>query len=342
MDSIRKKPKIFFYLPEEYLPQGQIPEDYTEFWDYCVKNWNGYYAGILVWTLKTYLLLKDYVSCKLVTNIPEKGIIIAHRKSLPAKPKPKQLFVCIKADKSVHPYSQIHLVQNSCDCLFKRSPGLWQTYYVPRWPQDKLKPRSKSRGTRLENVGYYGVRRELAKELQSKKFERLMQSNGFKWHIFSNPKKWVDYSKTDAIVAVRSFKKQGFNNKLASKLYNAWRAGVPVLLGPETAYQNEKKSRFDYMEVNSANEIISALKSLRKNHRLYKQMVNNGIIRSKEVSQNKIIGLWKSFLVNVAVPAYRRHCKNRISTNMFLLQRYFYNVYYQLHFKFRSKILYGI
>jgi hypothetical protein len=49
---------------------------------------------------------------------------------------------------------------------------------------------------------------------------------------------WHDYSTDDLVLAVRDLTEKDALVKPASKLVNAWIAGVPALLGPEPAFAN--------------------------------------------------------------------------------------------------------
>ena len=103
-------PPIYFYLPQkDWL--DDMPEQPDVYWEQFGK-------GIYCWTLQTYLYLKaDGFPCNLVGTIPDEGIVIAHRDSLPyeLRPTPKVLMVCIKPDRNPHPYAQLQVVQNPQD-----------------------------------------------------------------------------------------------------------------------------------------------------------------------------------------------------------------------------------
>ncbi|NEQ27236.1 MAG: glycosyltransferase family 1 protein, partial [Microcoleus sp. SIO2G3] len=126
--------------------------------------------------------------------------------------------------------------------------------------------------------------------------------------------RWNDYSQVDAIVAVRSFDQQqlylnrNYISKPATKLYNAWLAGVPAILGCESAYQAERQHPLDYLEVTSPTDILSVLKRLRDEPSLRQEIVKNGQIRAQQIHPSNITSRWCNFLNDIAVPTYYRWC----------------------------------
>lgn len=319
-------PPIYFYIPKSQWPAGdlpQIPEEYGE-WMSC---WGGRYGrGKYDWTLQTYLYLKaDGLSCKLIDFVPKEGIVISHRDFLSdnLKPSSKLLIVCIKVDREPHPYAQLQVVQNYQDELLKRSQFLWQSYPLRFWLQSKLIMRDRSRGDRFENAAFFGVLGNLATQLQEPQWEEQLSALGLRWEVVKCDR-WHDYSEVDVIVAVRSFDgRNTFDSKPASKLINAWHAGIPAILGRESAYRRERKSELDYIEVASTDEAIAALFRLKNDLNLRQKMVDNGTIRAQDMGNNKITLEWRNFLTNVAVPAYHRWCMASVAQQqIFLISRY--------------------
>ncbi len=292
-------PPIYFYLPQkDWL--DNMPEQPDVYWEQFGK-------GIYCWTLQTYLYLKaDGFPCSLVGTIPDEGIVIAHRDSFPygLRPTPKVLMVCIKPDRNSHPYAQLQVVQNPQD-----AKNLKNSYYIPLWRQPGLIPRHPERGDRFENIGYFGISHNLAREIKATSWSKQLEELGLNWQII--PKnRWHDYSNIDAIVAVRNFQQQDYTQKPATKLYNAWHAGVPAILGKESAFQSERKNEFDYFEVSSIDDAINVLKRLKDNPQLCQKVRENSQIRAQEVDPQNVLMQWGSFLTNTAVPKYQLWCRS--------------------------------
>jgi hypothetical protein len=308
-------PPIYFYLPQkDWL--DDMPEQPDVYWEQFGK-------GIYCWTLQTYLYLKaDGFPCNLVGTIPDEGIVIAHRDSFPyeLRPTPKVLMVCIKPDRNPHPYAQLQVVQNSQD-----AKKLKNSYYISLWRQPGLIPRHPERGDRFENIGYFGISFNLAPELKAASWSKQLEELGLNWEII--PKnRWHDYSNVDAVVAVRNFQKQDYTKKPATKLYNAWHAGVPAILGKESAFQSEQKSEFDYFEVSSLDDTIAALKRLKDNPKLCQNFRDNAKHRSRETNPKNTVKQWRSFLSNTAVFEYKRWCSLSSWRQSLYLQKCFLNI----------------
>jgi len=85
-------------------------------------------------------------------------------------------------------------------------------------------------------------------------------------------------------------------DKPASKLYNAWRAGVPALLGPEPAFRELRCDPLDYFEVRSVPDVLTAIDRLRADPTLYRRMVDHGRARAVEFSPEAVLAQWADLL----------------------------------------------
>ena len=302
-----KIPPIYFYLPTSDFPE-QVPDDADHYWV-------GFRKGIYCWTLQTYLNLKNRdFPCKLVDEIPAEGITFAHWDSLPAElvPSDQQLIVCFQADRSRHPFAQVHIVQNREG--LRRELMTWgdryllagQDYFMPLWSQPGLIPRDLERGDRFENLCFFGLECNLLPEFQAPIWQEQLKDLGVEWRIISAFDQWNDYSQVDGILAVRSFQHKEFIWKPATKLFNAWHAGVPAILGCETAYRAERKSDRDYLEVESVEETLKVVQRLKTDHALRQAMIQNGFKRAEETTQDQLSDRWINLIQNNLIPSYSR------------------------------------
>lgn len=318
--SLPKVPVLFYIPRSEWPPQGipQIP----------VTHWNSQnlwpVGGKYNHTLQTYLRLKsEGFPCDLVDVLPDEGILITHRDFLPKHTKlldPKLLVVCIKAERTPHPYAQLHIVQNPFEESLLGS--CWNAHYIPFWTQRGLVPRNPNRQDRFETVAYFGRQVNLAPELKSRKWFQQLDHLGLRWYHASEAHLWYDYSDVDVILAVRSFDEQTYDDKPASKLFNAWRAGVPVLAGNDSAFQAEYRSDLDFIKVTTLDGAIAALKYLRDNPNVRRAMRDNAVKRAADVQPEAITQQWIAFLTEVAFPIYERQRREKsISQQLSFLKR---------------------
>ncbi|MCG6873441.1 MAG: hypothetical protein LJE84_14260, partial [Gammaproteobacteria bacterium] len=229
-------PPIIFYVPEypedRSLPGTEIAP-WLRQWVDLVGTAAIHGKGQMAWTLHTFICLRERgLACRLTREIPERGIIIAHRDAFPAalRPSRRQLFVCLKADRRQHPFAQVHVVANSSDMSGRNLsfadrllfPG--QRHFLPHWQQPGLRPRSPARGDRFENTAFVGHPWNLAPELRDAAWKERLRALGLNWRMVP-PEEWNDFNDIDVIVAIRSFSKTDFFWKPAQKLYNAWAAG---------------------------------------------------------------------------------------------------------------------
>lgn len=311
---LEELPPIYFYFPQVRLSANKLPQDANSYWQWqCAEHSiSPMQSGGCFWTLQTYLYLNDYgFPCKLVDTMPDEGIVVSHRDFLDDsfQPGSRLLLVCLRADVDRHPYAQLHVVQNPYQAISKSFMTLWQSHFIPHWPQPSIIPRNPNRGETFENIMFLGNEVNLIPELRDQYWYDQLDKLGLKFKKKLSHDQWHDYSDTDVILAIRSLGCQNYwRGKPASKLYNAWHAGVPAILGFETAFRAERKSNLDYLEATSLEEIILSLKQLQHNKELRRAIIENGWLRARETQPDKMGARWQEFLINFAVPAYKSWC----------------------------------
>lgn len=305
---------IYFYFPKDKLSVSSLPENASSYWQWqCAEtSISPMQSGGFFWTLQTYLYLNDHgFSCELVSTMPDQGIVVSHRDFLDdsLKPGPELLIVCLRADVDRHPYAQLHVVQNPHQAIAKSVITLWESHFIPHWPQPSIIPRDPGRGEIFENVMFLGNAVNLVPEFQDPAWYEELDNLGLKFQTKLSHAQWHDYSCTDIVLAIREFGfKNNWHGKPASKLYSAWHAGVPAILGYESAFRAERKSDLDYLEATSLSEVIAALKRLREDKELRSNMLKNGQIRAEETNPENMVKCWKDFLKNIVIPAYKSWC----------------------------------
>jgi len=228
----------------------------------------------------------------------------------------KNVFVVnIAADLPLYEHANMHIVQN-----IEQQRKYIGCYYVPHWPQPGMITRELSRKDKLENIAYFGNQKNITAQLYSPEWKAQLEGLGFNWqcefqkfnhldiNTYTNEGCWSNYKEIDAIVAIRKFDYipgKEFNHKPATKLYNAWLAGTPAILGRESAYLNEKINDLDFLEVHSEADTIKCLQLLRSDRNLRQAMIANGFERAKDIHADKTVEKWFCLLKETIIPKYR-------------------------------------
>ncbi|MEL6137386.1 MAG: hypothetical protein AAFQ61_03165 [Cyanobacteria bacterium J06626_23] len=305
-------PPTYFYIPECYWP-SELPTHSGE-------NWSGFGLGLYAWTIQTYLRLQEAgLPCKLTRQLPQRGIVLFHSNALRAgtlQPGSKRLLICLKAEGPVCPIAQLHVVQNP-----REARPLLGANFMPHWPQPGLLPRDPQRGDRLETVAFLGHESSLDPVFRTTDWAQQLAERGMRWVAVSNTNGWDDarsvdtcwndYRQIDAVVALRRVhaRRPGYFHKPATKLYNAWLAGVPAILGKETAYRRVGRAGVNYLEANSPDEVLAALDWLKRSAELKHLLLAAGQAQSVAYRPAALTQRWLRFLRQVAVPAYDRWCR---------------------------------
>ena len=316
-----------------------VPYFYNNWPQRINDNWLAFGGGANIWTYYTAIALKDSgYSVKITTEFPEKGIVLSHSRYLPALIKPKQdrLVVCIRADYGRKYSADIHVVQNQYQLKnrgrefleFFFCPG--PNYYIPYWSQPGLIPRDSSRKDTFENIAFMGASQNLHPDFKSAKWEKLLSSEGFNFIKIFERHLWHDYSEVDAILAIRPKKGDHHSRKPPSKLTNAWLAGVPAILGADSAFREISRTDYDYMEISNSEEAFRAILRLRDDKIMRRKIIQNGVERSYEYTQKINLKRWVDFFDNFCIPFY----KDRVGWSSFKF--YIYKVIKLLRMKIRN------
>lgn len=298
---------IYFFLPCNDAQFNRLPTSLSAYseWQTTERELNPY-TGRYHWVLQTYLhLLEAGQDARLVRSMPSEGIVLAHIETLAYGQRPTRelLVVPMLVDKNVPlPHAPIHITHNPAQKL----PLGMRSRYVPPWPQIGLIPRAADRGDRFERLSFLGYRENLHPGFAGDEFARQLQRLGLELTV-PEPAAWHDFSQVDAVLAVRNF---GRNNahltKPALKLFNAWMAGVPALVGHETACRAVGCPGQDYFETVDQNEVSGALEQLSVDVALRQQMVKAGHVRMQEHDTPSIRARWARLIHDELIPMHER------------------------------------
>lgn len=283
------------------------------------RDLSAFRPGEFSWVAQTYLRLRAAGHpVELRATVPDRGLVVFHAKHKHALLRAARVagaagaaadrrevyFVAIRADNSSPLLADFEVLQSG------RFADGRTRFWIPFWPQPGLLPRDAARGTTLARVAYMGLIENLHPDFRGEAWRSAVAAMGLDWVVREVRFRrdgdlgridWEDYRSLDAVVAVRPRDRHLRYSKPASKLINAWRAGVPALLGPEFAYREIRRSAEEFLEVASATEALAALRRLRDEPGLYARMVAAGRERAPEFSFEALTQRWAE-LVFATIP----------------------------------------
>ncbi len=249
------------------------------------------------WIYQTWSLAQQSgVPCNLIHTIPVSDVAIFLKMSLTTKCKPSlspNLFlVDVVAHGSPHPAAHFHLVHNKAHARW-----LPRSLFIPHWPQPYLIPRDPDRGDRFENICFVGDPAQLALEFIAPSWrERLKSELQLNFKIKGSDQ-WHDYSDVDAVIALRDISSARYLDKPATKLYNAWHAGVPFIGGLDSAYAADGSPGINYLVASSVEETFQHLRRLKEDITLRQNLIRHGTEAGKAFTREATLEKWKTFLL---------------------------------------------
>jgi hypothetical protein len=295
---------VFFYLPVADVP----PFDRLPDADEMSLHPRRFLSPALNWVWRTFLHLRsDGLPCQLVTSMPDEGLIVTAACNLPLlyRPTARQFIVSCVADSPPRFFTPCQLFQSATQAALQCSAsGFPANVHMPHWPQPGLLHRDPARGNEFRHIDYFGAHDQLAPELRLPETGARLRSMNLELRL--NLDHYHDYRTTDAVVAVRSFGGPVISHKPASKLINAWLAGVPAMLGIENAFRELRVSPHDYIELHSAEAFIDACARLRDDPAAREAMITNGHERAREFSNAALTLRWRTLLTETLPPIQER------------------------------------
>jgi len=297
----RPPPVTFFYpYPDDLAQLDAVELDDWRFWS---ETWR---ERRRAWSLRTYLCLKQAGhEVAISATPPEQGTVVIGPEmkmrraflSAPWRQRRNVRVVAIRADLPRCTFADAEIVQNG---FFHDGDRI---IHIPHWPQPGLVPRDPNRGTNIRNIAFKGYAKNLHDVFSSPTWATFtdkhnveLQAATEKGGQTGDPIRWHDYQEADLVLALRPDLQSSYVDKPASKLFNAWHAGVPALLGPEIAFREWRESELDYIEVSSLSDVMKGIESLIEHPDRYQAMVEHGKQRAQEVTRDTITERWAQVL----------------------------------------------
>lgn len=302
---------ISFFVPEtedvEFL-RGLDPD----------RDWQAMKRGSQRWIVQTWARLRAAgLDCDLASSAPRTGTIVFHNGH--KRELRRQLaygadvtLVGIRGDRREALLADFEVLQNG---LFADDR---QRFFVPYWPQPGLIARDPARADRITRAAFKGFDNNLHPSLRGGEWAEFLRAHGIEWAVDSMSHAhsedigvsvgWHDYREVDLVVALRPDAADRHSGKPATKLYNAWLAGAPAMLGPEYAYRELRRSELDYLEITGLQDAKAAVQRLLDQPTLYRAMIDNGRVRAREFTVEAITRRWITLLTETipALAARRR------------------------------------
>jgi hypothetical protein len=273
------------------------------------RDWREFVTGERAWILQTYLRLRaDGAAVRLADELPADGIAVFSSKQRRTLVRGKRratqaVLVGVRQDVGEALVADLEVVQNQTQADAKRR------FHIPHWPQPGMLGRDAARGSRIETIAYKGFLGNLHPAFREATWLDFLRGHGIRWLVDAAPYTddfgdaatlaWNDFREVDLVLAVRAPDAKLHPRKPATKLYNAWLAGVPALLGPEVAYRELRRSALDYLEVADVGAAQAAILKLLSSPSLHADMVSNGHVRAAEFQATALVRRWHDLLFSV-------------------------------------------
>ncbi|MGN6512701.1 MAG: glycosyltransferase [Lysobacteraceae bacterium] len=253
------------------------------------------------WIAQTHARLRDAgVPVRLDNRVPGDGVIVFYagdkkRVWRAFDPRSRAMLVAVRSDRHPVGFADVEVVQNASS-----ADGV-RTRHVPHWPQAGLLPRDPARGATVRTVLFPGTPQNLHPGFAAPAWHDFIARHGleFRCHYAKacgGPPAWHDYRDVDVMLAIRPAAMGLVPHKPAWKLFNAWLAGVPAILGPEAGYRELRRGPLDYLEAADPGEATRALQRLLDEPGLYAAMVDNGRVRGAEFTVAANLARWRALL----------------------------------------------
>lgn len=291
---------VTFLYPEEGRPLEELDSD---------ADWRFFCSGLRAWIAQTYVRLRRAGLAVARSPWPpeEEGIVVyhpdyrgptAHGASLGRRKR--TIWVAIRADRMPELSADFEIVQNGCYADDRR------IFSVPHWPQAGLIPRNAACGSRIESIAFKGHQQELPPEFEGPRWRTFLRDEGMTWVADTVPYRgveadystvdWADFRTVDLCLCMRPAGAWLSLLKPATKLLNAWAAGVPAIVGREYPYRELRRSELDYVEVDGVETAIAAVRYLRGHPARYRAMIENGLRRSQAYTIDRVEAAWETLL----------------------------------------------
>lgn len=255
-----------------------------------------YVKGELIWGLQTYRMLKEAGMEVTLSSEPDPAAInLAHVNVLrKLKYRADCFCISIQADCPHYSLADYHVVQNM-------EQSSKNAVFIPHWPQPEQVARAPGRD--VQRIAYQG--NQAFTELDEQRINDDLRSHGLRFDMLGESD-WAELETVDVLLGIRSFSRKQYRRKPATKLTNAWHAGIPFIGGWDSAYAQLGCPGVDYLRVDSYPALIDAVLRLKHEPELYRNLVDTGYKNVGVYRAPALVNRWISFLEHEAADAFNR------------------------------------
>lgn len=260
------------------------------------------------WIVLSWRRLRDAgLAAALDNRVPDEGVVVFYPGDKRAVLRQhragnsRALLVATRSDRNPVGFADVEVVQNAASADCKRR------FHLPHWRQPGLIARADARGERVRTILFPGTRQNLHPGFLDAAWAGFLDAHGLQMRChFDAPGDRVpayhDLHDIDLMLAVRPSGASLVRNKPAWKLFNAWLAGVPALLGPESGYRELREQPLDFVEVDGPPAAMQAIERLMAEPSLYRAMVENGRRRGRDYDDAATVARWRALFDEVLLP----------------------------------------
>lgn len=264
------------------------------------------------WIVLSYLRLRAAgLDVRLDNDVPATGPVLFYAGDKRAlwrryrRNRSRALLVAVRSDRHPVGFADVEVVQNAESADGRRA------LHVPHWSQPGLVARDPARGDRPRTILYPGTPRNLHPGFNEAAWLEFLDRHGLRFQCHAaaadgTPPDYHDFREVDLLLATRPSGARLVRNKPAWKLFNAWLAGVPALLGPESGYRELREGPLDFIEVDGPDAAMVEIGRLLDDPGLYRAMVDNGLRRGAGFTDAATAGRWRLLIEDVLEPRARQ------------------------------------
>ena len=286
--------EVHFYLPERYLPDSDRQEAWRSGKITRLEE-GGKIACAQCWIFQTWLALeRSGFPAHLTHSMPSDGVLVTLTSCVESDFRASgSRFLCRHRGGLSCPPSRATARRPKCGA---REAIVERRFHSALAASQPDSARSGALRTGLKTSVSLAIVRILRAELADERWQRKLKDELGVNFIVCGADRWHDYREADCVAAVRGFGRSAYLHKPATKLYNAWLAGVPFIGGMDSAYAEDGEPGRNFLRAATPDELFEHIRRLKEEPALRDRLVAAGRIAGRNFTSEAILGRWRHFL----------------------------------------------